>query len=178
MHSLDIFSDSPKYFIFQKETNKTNFGGVLTLFFSLFMIFISILYYLDYLDLDNYSIEYSHILINSIKENNPKLNNISELNPNLTFVIELGNNLNKPLSERFILYDYTTKEVLDRKKNYTIINRRVSDFYIGVNYSCSNEPNCSRKEEDISEDGYFLVISIILPDIDLQNNHLHSKKVQ
>ena len=124
---------------------------------------------MDYLDLDNYSIEYSHILINSIKENNPKLNNISELNPNLTFVIELGNNLNKPLSERFILYDYTTKEVLDRKKNYTIINRRVSDFYIGVNYSCSNEPNCSRKEEDISEDGYFLVISIILPDIDLQN---------
>ena len=124
---------------------------------------------MDYLDLDNYSIEYSHIISNLIEKNNPQLNSIPELNPNLTFQIELGNNLKKPLSERFILYDYTTKEVLDRKKNYTIINRRVSDFHIGVNYSCSNKPNCSRKEEDISEDGYILAISFELPDIDLQN---------
>ena len=121
MHPLDIFSDSPKYFIFQKEANKTNFGGVLTLIFSLFMISISLLYYLGYLDLDNYSIEYSHIIGNSNNENIPKLNSISELNPNLTFIIELANNQKKPLSERFILYDYTTKEALDRKKNYAII---------------------------------------------------------
>ena len=45
MNSLDIFSDSPRYFIFQKETNKTNFGGVLTLFFSIIMILISFLYF-------------------------------------------------------------------------------------------------------------------------------------
>ena len=34
MHPLDLLSESPRFFIFKKEANKTNFGGVLFLFIS------------------------------------------------------------------------------------------------------------------------------------------------
>ena len=169
MHPLDIFSDSPKYFIFQKETNKTNFGGVLTLFFSLIMIFISLLYLLDYKDMSNYSIEYSHIITSTLKDNIPIMNSIPENNPNLTFKIELLDSNDNPLSENFILYDSYTYEMLDREKNYTIIDRRISDFSIVIFYNCGNESKCSLREEDKSYNGYRLKISYETPKIDLQN---------
>ena len=60
MHPLDIFSDSPKFFIFEKEANKTNFGGVLTLFFSIIMTLISILYFLDYIEMDIHILKIPH----------------------------------------------------------------------------------------------------------------------
>ena len=71
MHPLDFFSESPKYFIFQKEVNKTNFGGVLTLFFGLIMIFISFLCFLDFIDMNSYSIEYSHIMTSNLDKDIP-----------------------------------------------------------------------------------------------------------
>ncbi len=74
MHPLDFFSESPKYFIFQKEVNKTNFGGVLTLFFGLIMIFISFLCFLDFIDMNSYSIEYSHIMTSNLDKDIPYLN--------------------------------------------------------------------------------------------------------
>ena len=169
MHPLDIFSDSPKYFIFQKETNKTNFGGVLTLFFILIMIFISLLYLLDYIDMNNYSIEYSHIITSTLKDNIPIMNSIPENNPNLTFHIELLDSNDNPLSENFILYDSYTMEMLDRKENYTIIDRRISDFSIVIFYNCINESSCSLREKDKSYNGYNLRISYTTQKIDLQN---------
>ena len=101
-NSIDILSDSPKNFIFQKETNKTKFGGILTLAFFIVFTFISILYILDYFDsIENgeYSVEYLHMnnftydIEAEIMNNNPKMN------PNLNFLVDItdsnGNRLNK-----------------------------------------------------------------------------------
>ena len=170
MHPLDIFSDSPKLFIFQKQTNKTNFGGILTLIFSLIMIFISLLYFLDYNDLNDYSIEYSHISNLTLDKDIPNLNSNPDYNPNFTFTLEITNNNGEPLSERFFIYDFAIKRFLDRSKNYTIINRRISDFHIKILYYCENESNCILKEKDISKLGYKLKISFYTPKIDLQNH--------
>jgi hypothetical protein len=151
MHFLDFFSDSPKFFIFQKETNKTNFGGVLTLFFSLIMIFISVLYLLDYNEMNDYSIEYSHIIKNSMDNDFPILDSNPDYNPNFTFYIKLFDYNDQELSDNFILYDSNTKEQLNKsesKYNYTIINRRISDFSIGVFYRCIDEYDCSLREEN------------------------------
>ena len=169
MHPLDFFSDSPKNFIFQKEANKTNFGGVLTLLFSLIMIFISFLYLLDYIDMNNYSIEYSHIIVPTLEKDIPFLNSIPENNPNLTFTIELLDLDYHPLSENFILYDPKKKEILDRNQNYTIIYRRISDFSLHIYYKCINEFDCSLREEDKSSFGYILRVRYKSPQIDLQN---------
>ena len=178
MHPIDIFSDSPKFFIFQKETNKTNFGGALTLIFSLIMITISFLCLLDYIDLNDYSIEYSHILNSTFLDDIPKLNNNPDLNPNFTFFLDIINDKDESLSERFILYDLSEKKILDRKNDYIVFNKRISDFHLGIVYNCSNEnndinktneTNCILKEEDISEYGYKLIIIFNISKTDLQN---------
>jgi len=48
LNCLDFLNNSPNFFIFQNETNKTNFGGVLFLIYIIVMVFISLAYILDY----------------------------------------------------------------------------------------------------------------------------------
>ena len=38
MHRFDFISGAPKTFIFQKDSNKTNLGGLLTLIFIIIII--------------------------------------------------------------------------------------------------------------------------------------------
>ena len=60
LHRLDFFSNSPKNFIFQNTSNKTNFGGVLTLIYIIFFLCIIFYYIIDYILKEEYSVEYSH----------------------------------------------------------------------------------------------------------------------
>ena len=57
MNFLDFLNDSPKIFIFQKKANKTNFGGVLFLIYIIIMIFISLMYVLEYIKNEKYTFE-------------------------------------------------------------------------------------------------------------------------
>ncbi len=59
MRTIDFLSESPKSFIFNKDSNKTLFGGVLSLIFLLIVLLISILYLVDYFINDKYSVEYA-----------------------------------------------------------------------------------------------------------------------
>ena len=61
MYYLDFFNQPPQYTIFQKEKNKTYFGGVLFLIYIIVMIFISVLYLIDFIINDKYEIEYFNI---------------------------------------------------------------------------------------------------------------------
>ena len=56
MNALDFLNSSPHYFIFKKETNKTNFGGVLFLIYLIIMFFISFIYILDFAWNDKYEV--------------------------------------------------------------------------------------------------------------------------
>jgi len=172
MHPLDIFSDSPKYFIFQKETNKTNFGGVLTLFLGLIMILLSVLYFLDYYEMNNYSIEYSHILGSTLNKDISNLNKNPDFNPNFTFYIKLMDDHDQLLSENFILIDLNTGEKLKNKDkdNFTIFRSSISNFSIGIFYKCINEFDCSLREEDKSKLRYYIYVNYITSKIDLQNS--------
>ena len=53
MHPLDFISDSPNLFILHKESNKTNFGGVLFLLYIITMIIIIIYYFINYSNNNN-----------------------------------------------------------------------------------------------------------------------------
>ena len=44
MNALDFISDSPRTYIFQKRANKTNLGGILTLFYLIILLLISVTY--------------------------------------------------------------------------------------------------------------------------------------
>ena len=59
MHSLGFLSNSPKIFIFQKNSNKTNLGGIFSFIYIIIVLFISSLYIFDYISNDKYVVEYS-----------------------------------------------------------------------------------------------------------------------
>ena len=60
LHRLDFFSNSPKNFIFQNTSNKTNFGGVQTLIYFILLSAIVIYHIIDYELKEDYYIEYSY----------------------------------------------------------------------------------------------------------------------
>ena len=63
MHPLDIISQSPNLYLFQKESNKTNFGGFLFLVYLVLIILVLIYYIVDYYRNPSYSIQSLLILI-------------------------------------------------------------------------------------------------------------------
>ena len=107
MHSLDFLSDSPKYFIFHKNANKTNLGGVVFILFMIIILFITTFYLYDffydiYMD-QKYEISASTIEEIIGEENDEKLKSESEMNPKISFNIELYNYNFTPLSDNFLI---------------------------------------------------------------------------
>ena len=63
MHGFDFISDSPRTLIFQKSSNKTNFGGFLFLIYLLAILLIFIIYIIDYVQNDKYIIQsFEHLI--------------------------------------------------------------------------------------------------------------------
>ena len=60
MHGLDFLSGAPKTLIFEKDSNKTNFGGVLTLIYLIILLIIIITYMVDYAVNPKYSVVYTY----------------------------------------------------------------------------------------------------------------------
>ena len=89
MNCLDFLSESPKLFIFQKEANKTNLGGVLFLLYIIIMILISLFYIVKYINNDKYIFE--GLSINNATDINSyaAINNDIELNPFLIYSIQI-----------------------------------------------------------------------------------------
>ena len=60
MNKLDFLSGGPKTIIFERDSNKTNLGGVLTLIYLIVVILISIAYIYEYSVNNTYSVSYSY----------------------------------------------------------------------------------------------------------------------
>ena len=115
MNNLDFLNTPPQYYIFEKRRNKTKFGGILFLIYLIIMIFISLLYILDYALHEKYDIE--SYLIDTFFENhlfdpyfdNSKIN--PDINPKVDFDIALiikddkNMNINELINNTFLVYD-------------------------------------------------------------------------
>lgn len=165
MYNLDFLSGSPNIFIFQKQSNKTTFGGFLFLLYTIIMILISLIYIIDYSCNDKYIVEYSSYFNTADKgSSNPfsYLNifnkSYSEDNP----IINISFNLFKTnesyllnLSERFVLLDaFNGFPVLKRD---TFYQRKVSELGFIIAYICEDK-ECSLNEEDFSQFDYYIEI--------------------
>ena len=164
MNYLDFFSQPPTMFIFQKNSNKTTFGGVLFLIYMIIMIIISLIYILDYFLNDKYIVEYSSYLNSNNKESSSLFSyldiynsSISEYNPiiNVSFNIFKANESSKiNLSENFFILDaFDFKEL----KRDTFYQKKVSDLGLIVGYNCKDE-NCTLNKDDYSTFDYYLEI--------------------
>ena len=161
MHSFDFLSDSPKYFIFQRSTNKTNLGGVLFIIYLLIMVSIIFVYLYDYFyeiyPNNSYVIESSiieEVIENDKEEELELLNRDSETNPVLNFSIELYDNNFVKLSENFIAREINGKEI----KRNSIFNKKVNEFGFDIYYVCHNG-NCTLKENEKTFFNYWVIIN-------------------
>ncbi len=162
MRNLDFLSNSPNIYIFKEKSNKTTFGGVLFLIYIIIMLFISLMYIIDYFLNDKYTIETSTYLNFATQENmNPfsYLDNIHQNNSETNPLIDISFNLYKTneieqinLTERFVMIDALTFEELQRN---TFYKRKVSDIGIILLYICEDE-NCTLNQEDFSTFDYYI----------------------
>lgn len=123
MHFLGFISDSPKLFIFQKESNKTNLGGIFFLIYLILVILIVAFYIHDYLEKEEFSFSYAFIEdIVSQDEEERRLNS-PEYNPILNISFDLENVEKKSLDERFFIMDLHQNKIERKKfiKNILII---------------------------------------------------------
>ena len=123
MHFLDFISDSPKLFIFQKESNKTNLGWIFFLIYLILVILIVVFYIHDYLEKEEFSFSYAFIEdIVSQDEEERRLNS-PEYNPILNISFDLENVETTSLDERFFIMDLHQNKIERKKfiKNILII---------------------------------------------------------
>ena len=90
MEYFDFLSSSPSFSIFQKKTNKIKFGGVLFLIYIIIMLFICLIYILDYIINEKYEIESSVFVSfrDQLTTDERNLNKIPEININFLIKIE------------------------------------------------------------------------------------------
>ena len=159
MDSFDFLSNSPKNYIFNKKSNKTNLGGFLfiTYIIVIFSITFGYIYdfYIDYDTNNKYEIQSSIIeeLVDFKKMIEKK--DVSETNPVLNFSIELYDYYGNKLSDNFQILDSKTHKQIKRNTNIT---EKVSDFMIDIIYKC-NDTNCALREEDNTHFNYWIRIN-------------------
>ena len=152
MHPLDIISDSPNFFILQKESNKTNFGGFLIILYFITMLIICIFYGVKYKLENTYEIQ-SLIHFNIKSEIQKAERRKSKLfNPTLKFMIDLTHYNNTSLNDKFKIYDLEIDDFINRKK---LFKKNVSEFKIQIVYECEDF-NCSDYYNSRKNDFYYL----------------------
>ena len=131
MHPLDIISSSPNLYILQKSSNKTNFGGFLTLAFLIIVLIIFIFYLIYYLSEETFTVQYVHYEKYLNEEEIDKREDDIKYNPYFDFLFDMG--YYGRLPNDFILVNLTNEQLIPRDET---LNIRTSDVNIGVLYKC------------------------------------------
>ena len=172
MHSFDFFSESPNIFIFQKESNKTNFGGILFSLFTIIMFLISLAYILDYAINEKYTYEaltfYNHT---DDKAELKKMNDDKELNPLINVTISLKDD-NFTVYDDYRVLGNLEKDHID-EKGYSIYTFQVNastEARPGIFFKCGEDRNCNSLKDYIKKYGWinFGKIIIIYPGFKIQ----------
>ena len=131
-----IKSESPNLYILQKESNKTNFGGVLFLIYLILIILIVVYYILDYIENPKYIIQsFSHFNVKSEKEKEER-KKIKLFNPKINFKLDLSlDKKGTELNNKVKLLDATTGKFINRNE---IFQRQITEFNIVIFYECEN----------------------------------------
>ena len=145
MHGLDFISDSPRTYIFQKGSNKTNLGGVLALIYLIILIFIAVAYILEYSLNEKFEFSYFHRQISNKQERQDYLKD-KNINPNISFYFDVLDKDGNPLDDTFEVREFNNfSHIIGRNVPY---NRRVDDLGIVIAKKCEYE-GCRFNESDI-----------------------------
>ena len=143
MKRLDFISGAPKTFIFQRDTNKTNLGGLFTIIFFLIIIIITHSYLYEYFANPKYKITYTYDEKYYQDEELSEIYSNRLLYPEITYSL----NVSHPIRKHLLVLDEHAKE-LTFEEEY---KRAVSDLKFFIFYKCKNSSNCELRDKD--EDG-------------------------
>ena len=155
MYKLDFLSKAPNNFIFEKESNKTNLGGVITLIYLIIIIIITIVYICDYSINDKYSVLYnSENIFKSANESKQARYNDEKLNPKITF--NIGTVFEHLVPEHYAIVTtipgQENAKILKLGENCTV---NILDISIGFYYKCKGvdmNGNCILHDEEKNQD--------------------------
>ena len=142
MHPFDILSPSPNLYLFQKESNKTNFGGFLFLVYLVIVIIVLIYYIIDYGKNPPYIIQSFNHFNYKKKEEIEERNMQNKYNPFINYKIQVNytkNRIKYDITNYFILYDYNRSRFIDSNKTFY---DRIDTFDYGLYFVC-DDSNCS-----------------------------------
>ena len=148
MYKIDFLSGAPRIYIFERYSNKTNLGGILTLIYLGILLLIIILFILDYTKDLKYSVVYSYNeeYLNDMDEYKRKLRD-ENLNPEITYKFGFISNVDK--SKFFIITN--NSEFINFGEEH---KSKVYDIYLYIGYNCEkldeNNYDCSLGEIDDS----------------------------
>ena len=145
MRAIDFLSIAPQTFIFQKSSNKTTFGGFLTLIYGLIVLLMAIVYFYNYSINDKYIISYSRYQKNTDEEESKVKSRDPNYNPSLSFAFDIIDFNRASLKKNFLLYDFRNKKLLNRNTPYKF---NPSNITIVVLYNCSDSTCSSLRKED------------------------------
>ena len=143
MKKIDFLSGAPRTFIFQKYSNKTSFGGFLTLIYLIILFLLAFVYIYNFEINNKYIISYGNYQKSIDKEE--EYINDPNYNPTLFFKFDVVDFNRAPLSDNYVLLDYYTGNLIERNKLYEF---NVSNIRIVVLYNCSDY-QCSIKNKDL-----------------------------
>ena len=136
MHKLDFISGAPKTFIFQRESNKTNLGGLITILFLIAIFFIIYAYLHEYFVNDKYTITYSYnrTFYEKVEEKEARYKN-DDLYPELEyFLMTAQKKISKNL--KIMLKNGTFLNLtIDYPEVYKM---KVNDIFFYIYYKCQN----------------------------------------
>ena len=154
MHKLDFLSGGPKTIIFERDSNKTNLGGVLTLIYSIIVILIFIAYIYEFSINNKYTMTYSYDF--QIREDPEFIDDRyynENYNPELTYSLDILGLDNKSNFKVFQIDDYDEYLKFYEREFNVEYNSRLYDLYFLVLYNCSfnntEDGECKIHEEDI-----------------------------
>ena len=138
---FDFLSSAPRSFIFQRKSNQTNFGGVLSLLYLLIFIIISSFYLFSYFNEDNYSIQYLYQEKFITQEEILKRVESDRYNPKFNICFDIQVKAEKEIADRFQVRRYNN--ILYSEVNKSVCqNIRFTDLNWLVVYDCLNRTEC------------------------------------
>ena len=184
MNKLDFLSGAPKTLIFEKSSNKTNFGGSLTILYLIILLVIIIIYMVNYAINPKYSVLYTYEhQFNADTEYIDKRYNNTDLNPKITFNFKMGEEYNA--SHFGVLYrnnKTNMRYIVEFGKDYT---ENLYDLIFLIFYLCNNtnntiEGNCDLHDKEKEQNKYLNEYDIIFnytgDRVDHQNSDSPIKK--
>ena len=142
MRRFDILSEAPKSLIFNEDSNKTVFGGSLSLIYLLITLGIAIFYFVNYFANDKYNVEYGFFQEVLDWPKQQEMLASDEYNPEIEFSYAMVDDSLNLVNDRFVVMNLSSGQSMPDK-----FKKRLSDMELTILYRCDDQ-NCTMHEED------------------------------